>query len=76
MQKIRERQSRLSIIFTASGRLSTGTQVVNATANSNNLVGTVGTFLQDTLKVRVLDKLGFPRRAACCFSRHRRQQPV
>ncbi|HOX86188.1 MAG TPA: Ig-like domain-containing protein [bacterium] len=61
MQKIRlNGNPDFPIIFTASGRLSTGTQVVNATANSNNLVGTVGTFLQDTLKVRVLDKLGLP----------------
>ncbi|MBN1540707.1 Ig-like domain-containing protein [candidate division KSB1 bacterium] len=48
------------IRFFASARLSTGTRIVNATQNSANLAATVGSFLADTIKVRVLDADGLP----------------
>jgi hypothetical protein len=48
------------IRFFASGRQSTGTQLRDLTANRDNLHGDVGSFLQDTLKVQVLDAKGEP----------------
>jgi hypothetical protein len=41
--------------FFASGRYSTGVKIVNQTPEPDQLVGTVGTVLADSLKVKVLD---------------------